>query len=48
MIEPLWKFSRKKAIDTHFYQTFEQLRQKILEFFQQIGKYEEELKSLVS
>jgi transposase len=48
LIERLWKFMRKKAIDTHFYRTFEEFRQKIFEFFEYIAQYKQELETLIS
>lgn len=48
LIERLWKFMRKKVIDTHFTRTFEKFKQKILLFFQNIAQYKEELQSLLT
>jgi len=48
LIERLWKFMRKKVIDTHFYRTFEEFRQKILAFFEHIEQYKQELETLIS
>ena len=48
LIERLWKFMRKKVIDTHFYRTFEEFKQKILTFFDHIDQYKQELSSLIS
>ncbi len=48
LIERLWKFMRKKVIDTHFYRTFEEFRQKIFEFFEYIAQYKQELETLIS
>jgi transposase len=48
LIERLWKFMRKKAIDTFFYRTFEEFKQKIFEFFQHIDQYKSELEPLIS
>lgn len=48
LIERLWKFLRKEAIDTEFCRTFEEFRQKILDFFYHIGIHSEELERLIS
>ena len=39
LIERLWKFMRKKAIDTAFCKNFEEFRHRILEFFDKIDRY---------
>lgn len=48
LIERLWKFLRKKAIDTEFCRNFEEFRQRILDFFDNIGVYSAELDGLIS
>jgi transposase len=48
LIERLWKFMRKKVIDSYFYRHFDEFRQKILHFFQHIHLYKQELDSLIS
>lgn len=48
LIERLWKFTRKKVIDPVFYRTKEEFRSAILSFFQNIGQFEKELKSLMT
>ena len=48
LIERLWKFLRKKVINTGFYRTKEQFRQAIATFFAYIGKYQKELESLLT
>lgn len=48
LIERLWKFMRKKAIDTEFCKSFEEFRQRILDFFNRIGQYSSELENLMS
>ena len=48
LIERLWKFMRKKAIDPIFYRTKEKFRLGILSFFENIAQYETELKSLLT
>lgn len=48
LIERLWKFMRKKIINTNFYRTKEEFRQAILKFFQNIGQYKDELSSLMT
>jgi transposase len=48
LIERLWKFLRKKVINTRFYPTFQEFRQAILAFFENIHGYKEELQTLIS
>ncbi len=48
LIERLWKFMRKKAIDTEFCKSFEEFRQRILDFFNRIDQYSSELENLMS
>lgn len=48
LIERLWKFLRKKVINTGFYRTKEKFRQAIKDFFDNIGAYKEELESLLT
>ncbi|MBS5552872.1 MAG: transposase [Bacteroides sp.] len=48
LIERLWKFLRKKVINTGFYRTKEKFRQAINRFFENIGDYKEELESLLT
>lgn len=48
LIERLWKFMRKKVINTEFYRTKEEFRQAILEFFKNIKQYKVELSSLMT
>jgi transposase len=48
LIERLWKFLRKKVINTKFYPTFEEFRRAILAFFDNINAYKEELQSLIT
>lgn len=48
LIERLWKFLRKKVINTKFYPGFEEFRRAVLAFFENIDKYKEELQSLIT
>ena len=48
LIERLWKFLRKKVINTGFFRTKEEFRRAIATFFANIGKYQEELGSLLT
>ncbi|MDR0541164.1 MAG: IS630 family transposase, partial [Dysgonamonadaceae bacterium] len=43
LIERLWRFLRKKVINTHFYRTKELFRKAIHVFFDDIGQYKSEL-----
>lgn len=48
LIERLWKFLRKKVINTGFYRTKEEFRRAIRRFFDSIGLFREELESLLT
>lgn len=48
LIERLWKFMRKVAIDPIFYRTKDEFRAGILSFFENIAQYEDELKTLLT
>jgi transposase len=48
LIERLWRFLRKKVINTHFYRTKDLFRQAIHLFFENIGVYKSELESLLT
>lgn len=48
LIERLWRFLRKKVINTGFYRTKEEFRRAIAAFFANIKKYKEELESLLT
>lgn len=47
LIERLWKFMRKKIIDTEYYETFALFRTKVLSFFKHIDDYIDELETLL-
>ena len=47
LIERLWKFLRKKVVNTTFYPTFQEFRQAIRNFFANLANYKEELRSLM-
>lgn len=47
LIERLWKFMRKKVIDNNFTRNFDDFRQKIHAFFQNIAQYKKELETLL-
>lgn len=48
LIERLWKFLRKKVINTGFYRTKEKFRTAIKYFFDNIGIFKQELESLLT
>ncbi len=48
LIERLWKFLRKKVIDTVFYPTKELFRESVMGFFKELKKYKSELESLLT
>jgi transposase len=47
LIERLWKFLRKKVINTTFYPTFQEFRLAILKFFANLANYKDELQSIM-
>jgi len=48
LIERLWRFLRKKVIDTKFYRTKAEFREAINDFFDNISDYKSELESLLT
>lgn len=48
LIERLWKFLRKKVINTTFYPTFEEFRLAVFRFFDNISQYKSELQTLIT
>ena len=48
IIERLWKFMRKKVINTTFYRHFADFRKAVLSFLENIGQYKEELITLLT
>ena len=48
LIERLWKFLRKKVINTEFYRTKEEFRRAVKRFFENIADFREELESLLT
>lgn len=48
LIERLWKFLRKKVINTGFYRTKEKFRKAIQNFFDNIANFKEELETLLT
>lgn len=48
LIERIWKFMRKKVINTTFYPTFKEFKKAILEFFEKLHLYKNELDSLIT
>jgi transposase len=47
LIERLWKFLKRKVIHTHYYETFQEFKQAVLDFFDHIGEYKDELKQAI-
>lgn len=47
LIERLWKFMRKKVINTSYYPKFKDFKENILSFFQNIDQHKEELKVFI-
>jgi transposase len=47
LIERLWKFMRKKVINTIYYPEFKLFKEAILNFFNTIGQYKNELKQFI-
>jgi transposase len=48
LIERLWKFMRKKVINTSYYPTFKEFKKAILEFFDRLHLYKNDLDSLIT
>ena len=48
LIERLWKFLRKKVINTQFYRTKQEFRTAIMDFFNNIETYNDELVTLLT
>ncbi len=48
MIERLWKFMRKKVINTRHYERFEDFEAAIKQFFENIASQKDELESLMT
>lgn len=48
LIERLWKFMRKKVINTHFYRKFDDFKKALLLFFENIEDFKAELETLIS
>lgn len=48
LIERLWKFLRKKVINTKFHQTKEKFREAVRIFFENIPQYKKELETLLT
>lgn len=47
-IERLWKFMKKKVINSYYYETFVEFKEEILNFFKNIAQYAEDLKTLIT
>jgi transposase len=47
LIEQLWRFLRKKVINTHFYRTKDLFKKAVRIFFENISDYKLELESLL-
>lgn len=47
LIERLWRFLRRSVIDYYYYDTFSKFRKAVLDFFQNISRYKNELESLL-
>ena len=48
LIERLWKFFYKKTLYNKYYETYEEFKDKCLGFFEAIGKYKGELRTLLT
>ena len=46
LIERLWRFLKKKVINTNFYRTKELFKRAVMKFFENIAEYKQELQSL--
>lgn len=47
-IERLWKFMKKQAINSYYYDTIGEFRRGVFDFFENIATWETELKSLIT
>jgi transposase len=47
LIERLWKFLKRKVINTHYYESFPEFKQAILDFFDNIHEYKNDLKQAI-
>jgi len=47
LIERLWKFLKKKVINTYYYPTFQEFKEAVLSFFEEIHLYKDELKQSI-
>lgn len=47
-IERLWKFMKKTVINSYYYETFAEFKEKVLGFFKNISQYEQNLKTLIT
>jgi transposase len=47
LIERLWKFLKKKIINTHYYSTFQEFKVAVLQFFEEIHLYKDELQQAI-
>jgi transposase len=48
LIERLWRFLRKKVINTHFYRTKDLFKEAVRNFFKHISDYKQELETLLT
>ncbi|MBL7814569.1 MAG: IS630 family transposase [Saprospiraceae bacterium] len=48
LIERLWKFTKKKIINYDYYQTFDEFKKTVLDFFKNIAIYKQELNNLLT
>ena len=48
LIERLWKFFHKKMLYNQFYDTYDKFKNRCLSFFENIGKYKDELRTLLT
>jgi len=48
LIERLWKFMHKKVINNQYYEKSTEFKEKIMDFFENIGDYKDELDSLMT
>ena len=48
LIERLWRLMRDKKLSTHYYETFEDFKKSLLNFFDNIDDYKQDLHSLMT
>lgn len=48
LIERMWRFMRKKVLSGYYYETYDNFKKTVKSFFENIGEYEDDLRSLMT